>query len=242
MVLIANLQYAAIGKERFLAVLHLLGDPIDSLLSLLCKVETWRQYQGAHPSATIISAATTNLVETLHPHLDSTSIQPILRDLLHPTNHHSLSATATQLTDLHINQSLRTTSSIALYLLQVTAAFVPKLGQAATPSGGRIATATLFSWLIPTTLLSNSIGDFVSRRAFLRIMRALVDQQRQRGAQPEPPSQQTQLLHALLRRLDDVQYFRALAFTGGMYTYRPQKFRFLSGGIAAGTDPPPPRK
>jgi hypothetical protein len=41
--LLVNLQFAPIGKGRFLSVIHLLGDPIDPMFSFLSKVEVWNR-------------------------------------------------------------------------------------------------------------------------------------------------------------------------------------------------------
>jgi hypothetical protein len=46
-----------------------------------------------------------------------------------------------------------------MYIFQVVSAFVPAVGTSSSPSGGKIATAMLLSWLVSVILLSNAIGD-----------------------------------------------------------------------------------
>ena len=41
--LISNMQFAPIGMQRFMLILHLLGDPIDSTWSLLAKADKWNR-------------------------------------------------------------------------------------------------------------------------------------------------------------------------------------------------------
>jgi hypothetical protein len=42
--LIANVHFAPIGKKRYLMIVHLLGDPIDSMWRLLSTIEYWDEY------------------------------------------------------------------------------------------------------------------------------------------------------------------------------------------------------
>lgn len=242
LVLIANLQYAAIGKERFLAVLHVLGDPIDSMMSLLSKVETWTQCsQGRCRNSGVITAGIEELVETFQPDFNAAQVPLILRDVLlrrsgQPADFNDPAVdAASELADLRVNQTVRTWSSILLYLIQVIAAFVPKLGQASSPSGGRIGTAMLLSWLLPIALLSNAVGDFASRRAFLRIMLTFMERIERQGSQHfSKPSMD--LLTAL--RGADEKYFKSLAWSGAMYTYRPNKFHSRTAADKGRSLPP----
>lgn len=230
LILLANLQYTAIGKGRFLVALHLLGDPIDSMWSLLSKVETWRQcYEGREGRSrndVVITAGIEELIETLNLDFHSAQIRLILQDILVRPSLQLVDLddpgvnAASELADCRVNQPVRTWASIVLYLIQVTAAFVPELGQASTPSGGRIGTAMLLSWLLPIVLLSNAVGDFTSRRAFLRIMLNFMEQIERRGC--HRLSEPSRDLLAALHEVDE-KYFRSLAWSGAIYTYRPNK-------------------
>lgn len=226
-VLTLNLQYAAIGKERFLTVLHLFGDPIHSTWSLLAKVETWRQcYRGGtgrSKNEAVIIAAIQELVETLNVghNVEQTLQDVLIRPETQPADFHNLVAnTASKLADCRVNQTMRTWASIVLYLIQVVAALVPKLGQATSPSGGRIGMAMLLSWLLPVVLLSNAVGDFTSRKSFLRIMLAFMEQIESQSTQPL--REECRNLLSSLRKVDK-GYFKSLAWSGAIYTYRPNK-------------------
>jgi hypothetical protein len=227
LVLTANLHYSAIGRGKFLTVLHLLGDPIGSTWSLLSKVETWRQRykggEGRSRNAAVVAAGIEELLETFDTDFDDAQVQLILQDMLVRPNiepvdlDHPAGKAASELVDCRVNQTVRTWASIILYLVQVIAAFVPKLGQASSPSGGRIGAAVLFSWLLPIVLLSNAAGDFTSRRTFLRIMMTLMEHvERQGGWGLSKPSRD--LLHAL-RQVDE-RYFKSLAWSGAICTHR----------------------
>jgi hypothetical protein len=79
------------------------------------------------------------------------------------------------LADARTNEYLRTVLAIAVYFLNLIAAFVPALGgDQSSPPGGRIGSAVFISWLVPLALLSNRIGAFTSRRACLHIMKEFV--------------------------------------------------------------------
>ena len=229
-VLTFNLQYAAIGKERFFTVLHLFGDPIHSTWSLLAKVETWRQCYGGgtgrSKNEAVIIAAIQELVETLNVSHNVERTHLILQDILirpekQPADFHNLVAnTASRLADCRVNQTMRTWASIVLYLIQVVAALEPKLGQAASPSGGKIGMALLLSWLLPVVLLSNAVGDFTSRKSFLRIMLAFMEQIESQSTQPL--RKECRDLLSSLRKVDK-KYFKSLAWSGAIYTYRPDQ-------------------
>ena len=229
-VLTLNLQYAAIGKERFLTVLHLLGDPIHSTWSLLSKVETWRQCydrrKGRSKNEAVMIAGIGELVETLDVDFNAAQVKLILQDIYtrletQPANFDNLVAnTASELAECRVNQTMRTWAAIVLYLIHVIAALVPKLGQASSPSGGRIGTAMLLSWLLPIVLLSNAVGDFTSRKTFLRIMLAFMEQiERQSTQCLSRPSQD---LLMSLRKIDE-KYFKSLAWSCEIYTYRSHR-------------------
>jgi hypothetical protein len=117
-VLVANLQYATMCKGRFLAVLHLLGDPIDSMLSLSSKVETWRRcYLGREDRSrygAVITAGIDELVETFQPDFNRAQVGLILQVMLfrpdiQPRQLNDLVVdTASELADCRVNQTLRT--------------------------------------------------------------------------------------------------------------------------------------
>jgi hypothetical protein len=248
-ILIANMQFAPIGKERFLMVLHLLGDPIDSTWSLLSKVEIWnrcfslaqelhqaREHQvqrdkenQAKNIAVIISAAE-ELIGPLDTNIDAKQVfEEMLTCSTMPLEEiDDLNwKTASNLVDSRTNEMLRTCFSILQYLFQVMAAFVPAIGEASSPSGGEIGTAMLLSWLLPVVLLSNAVGDFTSSRKCLRIVLSFMEQI---GSQPGQHSfcapKHSSLDLPGVHRVQETSYFNSLAWSGAIYSYRPDKHLF----------------
>lgn len=83
--------------------------------------------------------------------------------------------TARTLADARTDEFLRTCLAVVVYILGLVAAFIPSVGgENTTPPGGRIGGALFISWLVPLTLLSNTVGAFTSRRTCLTIMRQFV--------------------------------------------------------------------
>lgn len=202
--MLANLNYAPIGAGRYWAIIHLLGDPVDSVWSLLSRVEVWnrcyslaelhnyergsqaepRFFEDRIRNLAIILAA---LEELLGP-MDISSnpmesfIQEFSSDALTHSNFDNLCwTTAGQLADVRVREMRRTWLSVLLYLFTVVSAFVPKTGGTpSSPPGGRIAFAMLLSCLISMVHLSNVVGDFTNRRDALRIMLTLKHELNQR--------------------------------------------------------------
>ncbi|RYP33486.1 hypothetical protein DL767_004764 [Monosporascus sp. MG133] len=75
------------------------------------------------------------------------------------------------LADARTNEYMRACLAIAVYFLDLIAAFIPSVGGgSSSPPGGRIGSAIFISWLIPLALLSNRVGTFTSRRVCLQTM------------------------------------------------------------------------
>lgn len=181
--LVSNMVYAPIGKQRFLLILHLLGNPVGSARSLLVKADGWnRCFSHAKTllenslevkSLAIISA----VAEEVSYDLDYALIQkPQSRE------RDSIVDAAFTLIENKRNEVLWTLLAITVYVFGILAAFVPAVGASASPSGGRIATAMLLSRLIPVVLLSNAIGDIGSPRNCRRIIAELMGRLSQQPA------------------------------------------------------------
>lgn len=223
--LISNMQFPVVGKERFFLVLHLLGDPIDSTWSLLDKLDGWsRCYAPARRQPGLINEADIRClaiiyaarreVETISDHeLEQTNIDnmPLIR------------TTASELMRQRRNEMFRTVFAVAMYIFQIVSAFVPAVGASSSPSGGKIGTAMLLSWLVSVVLLSNAVGDFGSPASTEKTISTLM-------ASNEQP----------------VNMVNASVWSGALYTYRSSKGLGNSGwkmavisllpvGIAFGT-------
>jgi hypothetical protein len=125
---------------------------------------------------------------------------------------------AVSMADDRTNEFLRTGLAIVLYIFQLASEFVDGIsgGSTSTP-GGRIGSAVFLSWLIPTTLISNILGGFTSRRTCLKTMIDLVGKI---NTSHDPTSGEV-----LVERESWEGYFDALPSTGAIYTFRPFKIR-----------------
>ena len=236
LLLIGNLELSPLGRKRFFAILHLLGDPVDSLGSLIDKLASWdRCYSAAaqrgycsHCTRTIatVYAAFEELegaqVSWELPHTDDLESQVVAQNGLQLrldtiAERYDLTGrfqvwreTALELANGRTNGFLRTGLAIALYVFQLIGGFVVQVGgEPSSPPGGRIATSLLLSWLIPTVLLSNVIGTFSSRDTARGILARFAE------ITGDP-------LAGTLTSSDPSG--DALAWSGGIYTFRPWKY------------------
>lgn len=180
--LVMNVYYAEIGWKTYLAAFRLLGDPIDSMWSLLSILCAWNSY--------IADAKDPRRREDPAQKMRERDVAAILCGLrcsqvtwpnvydrwLHGSGLNAaqldarIQKTARKLTEGRALGMLRASGALLLYLWQVIAAFVPAIGGDTQPSGGMIGPAMLFSWLLPIVLLSNAIGGFNSPNACRRIL------------------------------------------------------------------------
>ncbi|KAK1756584.1 hypothetical protein QBC47DRAFT_445272 [Echria macrotheca] len=136
---------------------------------------------------------------------------------------------ALELADSRTDEFFRTLLAVALYVLQVTSAFMTQIGgQPATPPGGVIASALFLSFLVPAAVLSNCLGAFTSRRSCLAIMTRFVDA----AAPTDLRTGQFGRERDLIRSATWHQYFHESHFRGGNNTYRP--FKIPRGSKLAG--------
>jgi len=191
MLLIGNLCLATLGKpSSIFTLIHLLGDPIDSIWSLLTKLEAWNRCwdlsehlsnTGAiykdhvRDRGTILAA----IQELEGPGSDpgDTYVRIINNSTLdkddpaRPRLHHLCREIANEISDSSVNEMPRTMLAVLTYIFALLGAFVEAIGGKSTSQpGGRIASAIFLSWLLPVILLSNSIGSFTSRRTLVRIL------------------------------------------------------------------------
>lgn len=231
-ILVSNMQFSPIGMQRYLLILHLLGDPIDSTWSLLAKADSWsRCFSYAQKllkekieikSLAIINAAAeeVSLVFDHAPKFKAFNSKGLIVEA------------ALTLSENKRNEILRTLFAIVLYVFQVLAAFVPAVGAASSPSGGRIGTAMLLSWLLPIVLLSNAIGDFGSLRNCRRIIVDLRERLGSRSDQDFCTQSTSKLTLSLVGVQMKVQTPNeaSMAWSGSIYSYRPNKPFFHDSG------------
>ena len=226
--LIGNMQFAPIGKERFLMVLHLLGDPIHSTWSLLAKLQDWyhclsRVRQKLSPKQEYrvkSSMMVLAIAEELYvlEEIETTLFSSIADE----KDDNILWETASLLGRSRKTELLRTILAISWYIVAVVAAFVPAVGQSTAASAGRIAPAMLLSWLLPVVLLSNAIGGFNSlRNCEFFISQYLVRIGKLRHNISICEEQKSRFL----KKEESAPYFTSLAWSGAIYSYRLGKRR-----------------
>jgi hypothetical protein len=106
--------------------------------------------------------------------------------------------------------------AIALYILGIIANFVNKLGGNSSPSGGKIAPPMFLSWLLPTMLLSNIVGQFNSRDCIRSIIR--LDEETKGQHEDDCPGVLGQNFISSLKVDDWKPYLDSLVWSGGIYT------------------------
>jgi hypothetical protein len=237
--LLSNMEVSPLDKRRYLMILHLLGDPIDSLWSLLLKLEAWsRCYYlaltlcGSTDVIKVRNVATVlGGIEDLVGFYDNPKDVYLEIKAMATTKEARfdilVSRTAQQLADSRTDERLRTLLATVLYIYQLISAFVTTVGGGSvSPPGGRIGITMFMTWIVPSILLSNAIGGFTSRRTCFSIFETFVeDATAQKNGwevlQQAAPSLRHQSVH---------DYFDNLAWSGAVYSYRPKKIlRFKSG-------------
>lgn len=245
LLLIGNMFFARLGSDKSaFVILHLLGDPIDSMWSLLTKAETWsrchslaqKHMPGAEEyhvrdRATILAA-----IEELDGPLSDPyeRFQSITSDSKLPPDvlDHLCNETASELADSRTDLIVRAGLAVFSYLYAVVAGFVDAVGgKSSSQPGGRIGTAMFISWLVPAVLLSNSIGGFTSRRTCLRILERFAKTVADAGHM-DMQLFSKQRRSSKFRRLEsttETDFHSAQVWSGAAYTYRPEKHIFSGG-------------
>ena len=225
--LIGSMQFAPIGKKRFLMVLHLLGDPIHSTWSLLVKLEDWHrclsyiraQYpQNPSPKQEYRMKSSVMVLAVAEELLVPWEIRNRLFSSVPDARFdHILRETASALIESRKTELLRTIFTILWYIFEVMAAFVPAVGQSTAASAGRIAPAMLLSWLLPFVLLSNAIGGFSSlRNCEFFISRYLAHI----GKSNHDISICEEQRSRFFKKEETAPYFSSLAWSGAICSYR----------------------
>jgi hypothetical protein len=253
LLLIGNMKIARLGAEKYFMVLHLLGDPIDSIWSLLTTAEAWsRCYAVArqtirkdpgeeeeHYERRIMDVGTiySAMEELDGPGTDRfrARFDQILvekrEDMSLEHFYHVCKEVANELSDSRSIDFLRAGLAVLSYVYGVIAGFVSVIGgESSSPPGGRIATAMSISWLIPAVLISNAIGGFTSRRTCLRIMERFVKTVTGHTVEDRQLfSQEKQSSFLSGKRTSATNFYTAQQWHGAVYSYRPQK-RLFPGG------------
>ncbi len=197
--LLSNIELSPIDKNRFMTVIHALGDPIDSFWSIIHKIYIWHRLylitlRKSETSGTVrhTRSQRAQIIATVLAGFEEISGSRIeSEDFYHMVTHQLGNIgegqnenpeiwavwchAALLLADARTYEFWRTLLAMIVYIFGLIAAFVPSIGGGNTSTpGGRIASALFLSWLIPLALLSNVVGTFTSRRTCLSIMQLFV--------------------------------------------------------------------
>lgn len=194
LLLLNNIELSPIDKKRFMTVFHALGDPIDTIWSLIHKVYIWnrlyaiglekspggpedtiKRYKRARIIATVLAGfeeiAGAKIKSEDYYHMITQQLGDLGGPNEDPPTFEKWRQTARKLADARTNEFPRTSLAIFVYIFGLIAALLPPVGGGNTsPPSGRIGSAIFLSWLIPLALVSNTIGAFTSRRTCLTIM------------------------------------------------------------------------
>lgn len=240
LLLLFNVQVGPFGKRNYLEFLHLVGDPIDSLWSLLHTIDSWdrcyahaaAQYQNRCPSCRLIIATVFGgFAEVQGPRitLERNNLDATVRKFRLDDCFDEWRRTAVRLTGSRTDELVRTVLALVLYIYQLVSNFVPAVGgvPSSTP-GSRIATAVLLSCFIPLILLTNAVGAFASRTSAYDAMADLAKNSGGPVLNIEPQDSFFVRWLPLLARESTSKYYYALAWSGGVYIYRPWKVRYIT--------------
>lgn len=231
--LLSNMEVSPLDKRRYLMILHLLGDPIDSLWSLLTKLEAWsrchhlaqklcrsREDIRVRNVATVLGGIEDLVGFYDDPAAVFTKIQ--IQSKVRGDEFKRLTARAAlQLADSRTDERLRTMLATTLYVYQIISAFVSTIGGGnITPPGGRIGVTMFMTWIIPSILLSNAIGGFTSRRTCYNVLEIFIEET---TGQQDAWFVLQQAAPSLRRHRTVHDYLDTLAWSGAIYSYRPLK-------------------
>ena len=242
LLLISNVELSPLDKRRFAAILHLLGDPIDSLWSLLHKLDSWdrcldlaEERYGAACSRCqrIIATVFAGFEEMEGPRIKSERYFDGLVHQRDPVNNFQLwRQTAVDLADSRTDEFGRAAFAILLYAFQLIANFVKELGGgSSSPPGGRIATGVFLSWFLPMVLLSNAVGNFPARRTCYDALSRFAERM---GDPLQIPRSRSVLLPSIpsLTYTSSTDYSHSLSWSGAIYTFRPWKWQQVSSSAS----------
>ncbi|PUU78940.1 hypothetical protein B9Z19DRAFT_1125855 [Tuber borchii] len=200
--LVGNFQFPPLGSlNSFFIAIHLFGDPIHTVYSLLVKLEISRRIHARwvispppiregelyvdenERKRALRDIATVNVLFD-EWNYSAVGVYPQMRrlfDRLEGEKRINFIAAcreaAHKLSDSRVNDSLRTWLAVGGYIVGVVSAFLKTLESGATnPTAHTIAFALLYSWLIPAVVISASVGGFASTRAGRRVIREIEDE------------------------------------------------------------------
>lgn len=238
LLLLANVEPSPVDKQNFQAILHLLGDPIDSIWSLLHKLDAWDRCSALAARCDDICPSCQRVIASIfaaHEEVQGSRIkseryfEALFEQCSRTTHFNEWRRAAVRLADSRTDSFGRTVFAFLLYVFQLVCAFVPEItGGSYSPPGGRIATSVLLSWLVPVILIINAIGNLCSRRAVYDILADLAANTGEDTFHVIEERSDFLSNFPFIARASSTEYLRALSWSGAIYTYRPWKLRYAT--------------
>ncbi|KAK0647006.1 hypothetical protein B0T16DRAFT_414567 [Cercophora newfieldiana] len=201
-VLLMNIELAP-GRRPMYALLHALSDPIDTVWSLLHKLQAWSRCYELASSAVPkgpgegMSRHDARMIATVlmgYEELGTTDkmfagLSHSVLERINPKTDRMLRSwkgAALELADQRTIELLRTLLAVALYILSVLSALVPHIGGRDRDEPlGWVAVALSLSFLLPIVVLGSLLGVLQSHGAsFWTLNRFLRDAEEELAAQP----------------------------------------------------------
>lgn len=285
LILISQMDVSPLDKRTYLVIFHLLGDPIDSIYSLLLKIEAWNrcriraewEWNARYLPASInrprgetwnsrVSRRLRDFIRRTKLTLrggprgmirrwrrignDNRAefvrtfgtllggIEEVAGEGVDPYGiYHRISlvsrlnidgfrvAVAYELANSRTDDMYRTCLAVVLFFYQVVSAFITRVGgNASSPPGGRIGISMFLTYILPAILLSNLLGNFTSASTCYGIFQKNLPAQTPLLSLIDPDN--------INYHGNTTEYFKARPWSGGIYTFRPEKKKFdnqLSG-------------
>ncbi|CUS11618.1 unnamed protein product, partial [Tuber aestivum] len=185
---VGNFQFPPLGSlNSFCIAIHLFGDPIHTVYSLLVKLEISRRIRArwidspppirerelceneSQRRRSLADIATLNVLFDEWNYSASgvyLQMRKLFDQLKGERKTNFIAAcreAAHRLADSRVNDSLRTWLAVGGYIIGVISAFLKTLDSGASNrTAHSIAFAILYSWLIPAVVISASVGGFAS--------------------------------------------------------------------------------
>lgn len=245
-ILVGNIHFAPLSTWYSLwTILHLLGDPIDSMWSLLTKMEVlrrsylvaeqYRRHDGedehsVRDRATLIAAE-----DELDGDLTSEQAEQCAQALRGLQGDHerldiACSEAASELADCRVDETPRALLAILGYVITIISGFVEAIGgESDSQPGNRIAAGMVFSWLVPAVLLSATAGGFPSRRSCLRIIQRFTSLSLVPDHAVLPVLTRDRRSSLAGGKISTETFHDAQPWAGAIYSYRPNKWIFAAG-------------
>ncbi|KAI5777178.1 hypothetical protein EDC01DRAFT_636111 [Geopyxis carbonaria] len=233
LLLVGNMCLEDLGLcASILTIFHVLGDPVDSIWSLLTTLETrrrgyvWALERGYQEELACAVADVVSLVNEVGIDTHGESHPRVIRSKLEgwkgQANFGKVCIdTARDIKKVRVKEIRRGVLAIIFYLSSIIYAFISALRFSEEKPGGRIACATSYVWLILVVIVSSFAGKANTRECYPKIMRSFERALKLRlRYEPEPEDQTAS------------QNTMPILWTSGVNTFRLHKSMFNSGTVS----------